>query len=49
MRLVAKKIFSGKHSGKAKENEQQLNELLNYIREGDIVIVTKLLTGWSVA
>ncbi|MFY1027693.1 recombinase family protein [Actinobacillus seminis] len=36
------KIFSGKHSGKAKENEQQLNELLNYIREGDIVIVTKL-------
>lgn len=36
------KIFSGKHSGKAKENQQQLNELLNYIREGDVVIVTKL-------
>lgn len=36
------KIFSGKHSGKPKQNEEQLNELLNYIREGDIVIVTKL-------
>lgn len=37
-----KKIFSGKHSGKPKQNEEQLNELLNYIREGDIVVVTKL-------
>lgn len=36
------KIFSGKHSGKAEKNEEQLNELLNYIREGDIVVVTKL-------
>ncbi|HDX1172859.1 TPA: recombinase family protein [Pasteurella multocida] len=36
------KIFAGKHSGKAKDNEQQLNELLNYIREGDVVVVTKL-------
>lgn len=36
------KIFSGKHSGKAHRNENQLNELLNYIREGDIVVVTKL-------
>lgn len=36
------KIFSGKHSGKAENNEEQLNELLSYIREGDIVIVTKL-------
>ena len=36
------KIFSGKHSGKAENNEEQLNELLNYIREGDTVIVTKL-------
>lgn len=36
------KIFYGKHSGKAKNNEGQLNELLNYIREGDTVVVTKL-------
>ncbi|TNH10232.1 recombinase family protein [Testudinibacter sp. TR-2022] len=37
-----KKIFTGKHSGKAKDNQQQLNELLAYIREGDQVVVTKL-------
>lgn len=36
------KIFSGKHSGKPEQNEEQLNELLSYIREGDIVVVTKL-------
>lgn len=36
------KIFSGKHSGKPEQNEEQLNELLNYIREGDIVVITKL-------
>lgn len=36
------KIFSGKHSGKAENNEEQLNELLNYIREGDTLVVTKL-------
>lgn len=36
------KIFSSKHSGKAQENKEQLDELLNYIREGDIVVVTKL-------
>lgn len=36
------KIFSGKHSGKPKQNKDQLNELLNYIREGDVVVVTKL-------
>lgn len=36
------KIFSGKHSGKAENNEEQLNELLSYIREGDTIIVTKL-------
>lgn len=36
------KIFSGKHSGKSEQNEEQLNELLNYIREGDVVVVTKL-------
>lgn len=37
-----KKIFSSKHSGKAEHNKKSLNELLNYIREGDVVIVTKL-------
>lgn len=36
------KIFSGKHSGNAEKNEEQLNELLNYIREGDTLVVTKL-------
>lgn len=37
-----KKIFSGKHSGVSIKNKEQLDELLNYIREGDIVVVTKL-------
>lgn len=36
------KIFSGKNSGKPEQNKAQLNELLNYIREDDIVVVTKL-------
>ncbi|OOF52320.1 recombinase family protein [Rodentibacter trehalosifermentans] len=35
------KIFSGKHSGNADKNKQQLDELLDYIREGDVVVVTK--------
>lgn len=48
------KIFSGKFSGKAqdenletvltrvKQNQVQLDNMLNYVREGDIVVVTKL-------
>ncbi|HHT7781828.1 TPA: recombinase family protein [Pasteurella multocida] len=36
------KIFASKHSGTQKQNEEKLNELLAYIREGDIVVVTKL-------
>ncbi|MFZ7283948.1 recombinase family protein [Avibacterium avium] len=32
----------GKHSGKSRQIQEKLNELLNYIREGDIVVVTKL-------
>lgn len=36
------KIFSGKHSGKAKDNQEQLNKMLDYIREGDTVVVTKV-------
>ena len=48
------KIFSGKFSGKAqnedldtiltriKQNQAQLDNMLNYVREGDVVVVTKL-------
>lgn len=36
------KIFSGKHSGKAKENQEQLDKMMNYVREGDTVVVTKI-------
>ena len=49
------KIFSGKFSGKAldeedletiltrvKQNKVQLDKMLNYIREGDVVVVTKV-------
>ncbi|MCC9661465.1 recombinase family protein [Pseudoalteromonas sp. MB41] len=35
-------IFSGKQSGASDENEAKLSELLNYIRKGDVIIVTKL-------
>ena len=45
------KIFSGKFSGKdedletiltrVKQNKVQLDKMLNYVREGDIVVVTK--------
>ncbi|NQY38026.1 MAG: recombinase family protein [Alteromonadaceae bacterium] len=36
------KIFHGKQSGVSDENEQQLTLMLDYIRERDIVTVTKL-------
>ena len=36
------KIFSGKQSGVSKVNEDKLNELIDYIREGDTIIVTRL-------
>ena len=46
------KIFSGKFSGKdedletiltrVKQNKVQLDKMLNYVREGDIVVVTRL-------
>lgn len=36
------KIFQGKHSGKAESNQAALESLLDYIREGDTVVVTKL-------
>lgn len=37
-----KKIFSGKQSGNSSDNTKKLAEMLDYIREGDTVCVTKL-------
>jgi len=36
------KIFYGKQSGKSEDNEKQLSRLIDYVREGDIVVLTKL-------
>ena len=36
------KIFSSKHSGKAKDNKEQLDKMLDYVREGDTIVVTKI-------
>jgi len=36
------KIFEGKHSGVGKKNEDQLEKMLDYVREGDTLVVTKL-------
>lgn len=37
------KVFSSKHSGKGKgANADKLKELIDYVREGDTVVVTKL-------
>ncbi|MEL0603809.1 recombinase family protein [Pseudoalteromonas undina] len=36
------KIFSGKQSGNSLDNVKKLEDLLDYIREGDVVCVTKL-------
>ncbi len=36
------KIFYGKQSGKSDDNKNKLAELLNYVREGDSVVLTKL-------
>lgn len=36
------RIFSGKQSGKSDDNKQKLDELIDFIREGDVVVVTKL-------
>ncbi|MEL0613368.1 recombinase family protein [Marinomonas arenicola] len=36
------KIFDGKNSGAKEVNKVRLDEMINYIREGDTVIVTKL-------
>lgn len=37
-----KKIFQGKHSGKEESNKQALASLIDYVRSGDTVVVTKL-------
>jgi DNA invertase Pin-like site-specific DNA recombinase len=36
------KIYHGKQSGVSKENEVQIQALIEWVREGDTVIVTKL-------
>ncbi|MEP7728664.1 recombinase family protein [Marinomonas primoryensis] len=36
------KIFYGKNSGAKEANKARLDEIINYIREGDVVLVTKL-------
>ncbi|WP_105174009.1 recombinase family protein [Pseudoalteromonas sp. T1lg122] len=36
------KIFNSKHSAKAEANKQALNELIDYVRTGDTVVVTKI-------
>lgn len=36
------KIFKGQQSGKSVSNEAKLQELLDYVRDGDTVVVTKL-------
>jgi len=36
------KVFHGKHSGAKEENRKQLEKVVEYAREGDTVLVTKL-------
>lgn len=36
------KIFHGKQSGKSDDNQQKLQELMDYVRGEDIVVLTKL-------
>lgn len=36
------KIFHGKQSGVSSENELRLRELIEYVRDSDVVVVTKL-------
>lgn len=36
------KVIHGKQSGASRENEAKLAELVDYVREGDVVVVTKL-------
>lgn len=36
------KIYHGKQSGKSDDNQKKLEELIDYVREGDTVLLTKL-------
>ncbi|ELL4667502.1 recombinase family protein [Vibrio fluvialis] len=36
------KVFNGKQSGKSDDNQKQLDALVEYVREGDTVVLTKL-------
>jgi len=36
------KVIHGKQSGSSKENDTKLAELVEYVRDGDVVVVTKL-------
>lgn len=36
------KVFEGKHSGKAETNREALEGLLGFVRDGDVVVITKL-------
>lgn len=40
--IGCEKVFKGKHSGKADTNKEALDALLEYVREGDTVYVTKI-------
>lgn len=39
---ACEEIFSGKQSGATEENQRKLDEMLKYIRKGDVVCVTRL-------
>ena len=36
------RIFHGKQSGVSEQNETKLKEMIDYVRDGDVVVVTKL-------
>ncbi|PMT62626.1 recombinase family protein [Vibrio parahaemolyticus] len=36
------RIFHGKQSGKSDDNKAKLDELIDYVRDGDVVVITKL-------
>lgn len=41
-RAGCERIVHGKHGGASRENERKLRELVDFIRDDDVVIVTKL-------
>ena len=36
------KVFYGKQSGKSDDNQSKLDQLIEYAREGDVIVLTKL-------